>query len=100
MVKAAFPNATLLPGGAFINADQILGATPAIERAYERAWLHHAKTAGCTQEEIEIAIDRMKADRTSTPKDQLKALEKVGFDNTNCWYQFYRYATYSGTKPA
>lgn len=90
----------LKPGGVFANADQILGRTPEIERQYENAWLRHAKLAGCTEEEIEIAIERMKADRTSTLADQLNALEKSGFESLNCWYQFYRYATYSGIKPA
>ncbi|MDF1657872.1 MAG: class I SAM-dependent methyltransferase [Verrucomicrobiales bacterium] len=90
----------LKPRGMFLNADQILGRTREIEREYERAWLRHAKLAGCTEEEIDIAIERMKADRTSTLSDQLGALEKSGFESLNCWYQFYRYATYSGTKPA
>lgn len=91
---------SLQPGGIFINADQILGATPEIERRYEETWLKHARAAGCTDDEIEIAIERMKADRTSTLRDQLSTLRKVGFNEVNCWYQFYRYATYSGTKPA
>lgn len=89
----------LKSGGIFVNADQISGNTPEIERAYERAWLRHARSAGCTEEEIEVAIDRMKADRTSTLSDQLNALERCGFESSNCWYQFYRYATYSGIKP-
>jgi len=91
---------SLKPEGIFVNADQILGRTPEIEEAYERAWLCHAELAGCTKEEIEIAIERMKADRTSTLSEQLNALESSGFESLNCWYQFYRYATYSGIKPA
>ncbi len=87
-------------GGVFVNADQILGRTQEIERGYERAWLRHARLAGCTDEEIRVAIDRMKADRTSTLSDQLNALGSSGFESLNCWYQFYRYATYSGIKPA
>lgn len=89
---------SLKPGGVFINADQALGATPELEREYERMWLKHARAAGCTEEEVDIAIERMKADRSSTLEDQLAALRKVGFKQVNCWYQFYRYATYSGTK--
>ena len=91
---------SLQEGGAFINADQILGITPEIEREYERTWLKHARASGCTVEEIDIAIERMKADKTSTLQDQLAALRNVGFNKVNCWYQFYRYATYSGTKCA
>lgn len=92
--------ASLEPGGVFINADQILGETPEIEAEYEKAWLRHARAAGCTDKEIEIAIERMKADKTSTLRDQLAALGEAGFQQLNCWYQFYRYATYSGRKLA
>jgi tRNA (cmo5U34)-methyltransferase len=88
----------LKPGGIFVNADQILGETPQIEKVYEQTWLRHAQAAGCTQREIEVALERMKADMTSTLKDQLAGLKKASFQNVNCWYQFYRYATYSGTK--
>ena len=90
----------LKAGGIFLNADQILGNTPEIEREYEEAWLRHAQLTGCTEEEIRVAIERMKADRTSTLSDQLNALDSSGFESLNCWYQFYRYATYSGIKPA
>lgn len=88
----------LEPGGIFINADQILGETLQIETEYEQAWLRHAQDAGCTNEEIEVAMERMKADKTATLKDQFVGLKKAGFQNINCWYQFYRYATYSCSK--
>mgnify|MGYP001057004422 CR=1 FL=1 len=85
--------------GVFINADQILGETRAIESAYEGAWLRHARSAGCSEEEILIAIKRMEADRTSPLSIQLETMRDVGFTMVNCWYQFYRYATYSGRRP-
>ena len=89
---------SLVDGGVFINADQILGGTKEIEKKYEKAWLKHAKEAGCTDEEIEIALERMKADKTTTLSFQLNCMEEVGFKNVNCWYQYYRFATYSGIK--
>ena len=89
---------SLMDDGVFINADQILGRTNEIEKNYEEAWLKHAKEAGCTEEEIKIALERMKADKTTTLSFQMDCLEKVGFKNVNCWYQFYRFATYSGIK--
>lgn len=90
----------LRTGGILVNADQILARTPEIEGAYEKAWLRHAESAGCTREEIQVALGRMKVDRTSTLPDQLNALEISGFRAANCWHQFYRYAIYSGIKPA
>ncbi len=91
-------NKSLISGGTFINADQILGRTPAIERSYEKAWLAQAKSNGCTGNEIAVALERMKADKTLPLSTQINILEQEGFENTNCWYQHYRYAVYSGVK--
>ena len=84
--------------GVFTNADQILGRTPQIEKAYEDAWLRKAFESGCTQQEIDIALKRMESDKTLPLSKQMQLLEKSGFKSTNCWYQYYRYAVYSGVK--
>lgn len=91
-------NKSLRNGGIFINADQILGRTPEIEVAYEKAWLAQAKSSGCTENEITVALKRMEADQTLPLSTQINLLEQEGFENTNCWYQHYRYAVYSGVK--
>ncbi len=90
----------LKPGGIFINADQILGRTPRIEQMYEQAWLEQAESSGCTPEEIKVAMKRMESDKTLPLTLQLDLLEKTGFSTVNCWYQYYRYAVYSGVKTA
>jgi tRNA (cmo5U34)-methyltransferase len=88
----------LKSGGIFINADQILGRTPEIEKVYEASWLEQAKAKNCTNEEIEVALKRIKSDKTLPLSEQLNILDSVGFKMINCWYQYYRYAVYSGTK--
>jgi len=90
----------LKKGGTFINADQILGRTPEIEKKYEEAWLKQAKLKGCTEEEVRIALARMKSDKTLPLSKQISLLEGEGFNDVNCWYQYYRYAVYSGSKHA
>ena len=89
----------LQAGGYFINADQTLGTTPENEEKYAQAWLNGVKAKGCTDRDIEIAVERMKADRTATLQDQLKWLSEVGFVHVGCWYKNYRFAVYSGRKP-
>ena len=89
---------SLSRNGVFINADQILGETPEIESTYEEVWLRHAQKSGCSEEEIGIAIKRMEADKTVPLSVQLRTMREVGFTMVNCWYQFYRYATYSGVR--
>ncbi len=85
-------------GGVFINADQILGRTRDIETQYEKAWLEQAISKGCTNNEILVAQERMKSDKTLPLSTQLNLLEHAGFERVNCWYQYYRYAVYSGLK--
>lgn len=85
-------------GGLFINADQILGRTADIEKEYEKAWLTQAKVKQCTEQEINIALERMKADKTLPLSMQLALLEAADFAQINCWYQYYRYAVYTGVK--
>ncbi len=91
---------TLENGGHFINADQTLGTTPESEDKYAQAWLNGAKAKGCTDRDIEVAIERMKADKTATLQNQLNWLSEVGFIQVDCWYKNYRFAVYSGQKPA
>jgi len=91
--------ACLKSGGIFINADQVLGETPEIEKQYEKAWLQQAKEKQCTEEEIAVALKRMEADKTLPLSAQLSLLSGAGFEMVNCWYQYYRYVVYSGCKP-
>ena len=86
-------------GGHFINADQTLGTTPENEEKYAQAWFNGAKAKGCTDRDIEVAIERMKADKTATLQNQLNWLSEVGFVQVDCWYKNYRFAVYSGQKP-
>ncbi len=88
----------LKANGIFINADQILGRTAEIEKIYEKSWLEQAKSNGCTNKEIKIALKRMEADKRLPLSNQLSLLEKAGFARVNCWYQHYRYIVYSGSK--
>lgn len=85
-------------GGVFINADQTLGTTPQNEQRYADAWLAGARARGCTGEDIEIAMERMKADRTATLEKQLAWMREAGFSHVDCWYKHYRFAVYSGEK--
>lgn len=88
----------LTPGGIFINADQILGATPENEAAYEANWQRRIRELGCTEEEVALAVERMKADRTAPLQEQLTWLTAAGFAHVECWYKDYRFAVYSGVK--
>ena len=91
--------AALRPGGVFINADQVLGPTPGVERAYEEAWERQVRERGVGEADLVAAVERMKADRTAPVGPQLEWLRAAGFTEVDCWYKFYRFAVFSGTKP-
>jgi tRNA (cmo5U34)-methyltransferase len=90
--------ATLRTGGAFINAEQVHGATPAVEQRFQATWHRKAVEKGASAEDIEQAIERMRADRTATLADQLRWLEAAGFRDVDCFYKYYRFAVYAGFK--
>ena len=84
--------------GLFINADQVLGETPFIDKIYRNLWLKQIKKNGVTGTTLSSALERMKEDKMSTLSSQLNWLKKANFSEVNCWYQNYSFAVYSGWK--
>lgn len=84
--------------GLFINADQVLGETPFIEKIYRSSWLKQVKEKEVTDTSLLSALERMKEDRMSTLLNQLNWLRKAKFSEVNCWYQNYSFVVYSGWK--
>lgn len=88
----------LAGGGLFINADQVLGATPEIEKDYREGWLRQVRARGVSGEDLAAAIERMKADRMAMLSSQLKWLEEAKFREVRCWYQSDSFAVFGGRK--
>ena len=92
-------HAALRPGGVFVNAEQVAGAT-AEEDAAWRAW-HRDRSAalGTTPAEWAAAEERMRADRCSPVADQLAWLTAAGF-TAELPFHDHRFAVLVGRKPA
>jgi tRNA (cmo5U34)-methyltransferase len=88
----------LRPGGAFINADQVLGPSATAERRYHETWLRQARERDVGATDLAQALERMRADRMCPLAVQLRWLEEVGFRDVDCAYKNYRFAVYSGFK--
>lgn len=88
----------LLPGGYFVNADQILGQTPEEEARYREWWLGRVREAGVSEEDLAAALTRMRADRNATLGAQLGWLAEAGFEAVDCPYRNHRFAVYNGRK--
>ena len=90
--------AALKPGGVFINADEVLGATPAVAAWNHESWLAHAGTSDALQSDIDASLERMKHDRLATLADQLRWMNDAGFRDVDCGYKYQMFAVYSGGK--
>ncbi|MBI1813574.1 MAG: class I SAM-dependent methyltransferase [Deltaproteobacteria bacterium] len=96
LFRAVF--AALRAGGAFINADQALGPTPAAEARHQAMWLRSAQANGVSDADLAAALERMRADRSATLADQSQWLADAGFRDVDCWYKHYRFAVFGGFK--
>jgi tRNA (cmo5U34)-methyltransferase len=88
----------LEPGGFFINADQVLGATTRIEEIYQNQWFRQVRAGRIDEADFVAALERKKEDRLSKLEDQLGWLRETGFLDVNCWYKNFSFVVYSGRK--
>jgi tRNA (cmo5U34)-methyltransferase len=89
---------SLAPGGVFINAEQILGATQWQQELYEDMHLNGARALGSDEDEIRAAQERMTYDRCATLSDQISWLREIGFQNADSFFHSFRFAVYAGWK--
>ena len=92
--------AALLPGGLFVNADQVLAPTPVLEARAQERWRAQASALGADADEIGAAEARMAHDRCAILDDQLVWLREAGFAEVDCAFKSWRFAVYSGVRPA
>ena len=90
----------LKPGGIFVNAEQVLGKTPELEKCYRQHWLDSVRALGISDEELKAAKKRMEYDRMATLEAQLGWLEAAGFQDVDCWYKNFSFAVFGGYRPA
>lgn len=91
-------HAALKEAGIFVNAEQVMGATPATERRNREKWLREVRGAGVSDCDLAAALERMKHDRMAPLDTQLRWLLEAGFRNVDCAYKNGMFAVYSGSK--
>ena len=89
----------LMPGGIFINADQVAGETTVIEQRSRQMWLDRARELKVGKRELDAALERMKLDLPATVGQQLVWMRESGFTEVACSYRNLIFAVLSGTKP-
>ncbi|MEC0244176.1 class I SAM-dependent methyltransferase [Paenibacillus dokdonensis] len=88
----------LLPGGIFVNADQVAGNHPASDEYYRRRWLEHINDSGLSREAIEASVERRKLDINAQLNDQIIWLEEAGFLDVDCMYKYLDFAVFFSRK--
>jgi tRNA (cmo5U34)-methyltransferase len=89
-------HAALTPGGLFVNAEQVLGPTLAIEARYHRIWLEAVRSAGAPEIEVERTLERMSFDRCATVENQMLWMRDAGLKDVDCSFKEWRFAVMSG----
>lgn len=90
--------ALLPPGGVFINADQVTGATPALEAWFKTRWRSSIESSGLSAEEIASAYRRTELDRMATLDENIAWLREAGFADVGAAYQYLNFAVIRAVK--
>jgi tRNA (cmo5U34)-methyltransferase len=89
----------LVPGGVFVNAEQVAGPTPRLDAAF-RAWhRERALALGASKQDWREAEERMAFDRCASVEDQLGWLRDAGFADAGCLFQDRCFAVLVGLRP-
>jgi tRNA (cmo5U34)-methyltransferase len=85
-------HAALVPGGVFVNADQVAGPTALFDEHYA-AWHHRESFAlGVTEQEWADSMQRRVFDRCAGAREQLTWLSEAGFTDVEAMFQDHIFA--------
>ena len=88
---------SLKDGGMFVNAEQVLGATPEETRANSDARLAIVEKF-MTADEAAVALERLKLDKCATVADNLGMLADAGFSECKCVFTHLDFAVLAAKK--
>jgi tRNA (cmo5U34)-methyltransferase len=86
----------LAEGGVFVNAEQVAGPTPVLDRRYDEVWAASAVALGASAQELAAARERMAFDRPAPVEAQCGWLREAGFTDVDCYYKSWRFAVFGG----
>ena len=86
----------LAADGVFVNAEQVAGPTPRLDRLYDTQWEEDARARGSDDAELAAARERMAFDRPATVEAQLAWLAEAGLRDCCCPYLNLRFAVLVG----
>jgi tRNA (cmo5U34)-methyltransferase len=90
--------AALVPGGVFVNAEQVAGPTPELDARYRERWDAHTRAIGADDEMLAAAAERMAIDLPSPVDTQLAMLRDAGLVDVDAIFRHWRFAVLAGWK--
>jgi tRNA (cmo5U34)-methyltransferase len=90
----------LAPGGVFVNAEQIAGATSAFDALQQARWRDDCHEAGASDAVLAAADERMAIDLPAPVEVQLAMLRAAGLVDVDCPFRSWRFAVLAGWAPA
>jgi tRNA (cmo5U34)-methyltransferase len=78
--------AALSPGGVFVNAEQVAGATAWVSEYQQARWREEAFAAGTSQADMAASDDRRRSDRCAPVADQLAWLREAGLVDADVFF--------------
>ena len=91
--------AALVPGGLFVNAEQVLGPSQETEARYVRLWHAEIRALGVPEGEFALAAERLAFDLCAPVEDQLAWMREAGLVDVDCSFKHWRFAVLSGRRP-
>ncbi|HRV60178.1 MAG: class I SAM-dependent methyltransferase [Solirubrobacterales bacterium] len=86
------------PGGVFVNAEHVLGETPALQEHYARWHRWQAYEKGLTDAEWADTVERMSHDHLTPLSTQLGWLREIGFTDVDCLWKDHGFAVFFGRR--
>jgi tRNA (cmo5U34)-methyltransferase len=89
----------LHPGGIFVNADQVLGETPAIQQRYMAYWDEFLEPCPLSiEEKKQVVYRRDTFDKNEKLSVQLAWMQECGFINIDVVYKNRQFVVFTGRK--
>jgi len=89
----------LVPGGVFVNAEQVAGPTADWDARYRTWHAAQARAAGATAREWGGAVQRMRHDRCASVEAQLGWMRDAGL-SADCLFKNHAFAVLAGVRAA
>ena len=88
----------LRPGGIFVNAEHVLGETPAMQDYYAEWHRWQAFEKGLNEAEWKETVERMSHDHLTPLSTQLEWLSEIGFTHVDVLLKDHGFAVFTGRR--